>query len=37
MLGPTILASGDSASILSIRPTIQEKREDVSIIFKGAC
>ena len=23
--------------ILSIRPTIQEKREDVSIIFKGAC
>jgi hypothetical protein len=29
--------SGDSASILSIRPTMKEKREDVSIIFKGPC
>jgi hypothetical protein len=27
----------DSAFIASIRQTIQEKREDVSIILKGAC
>ena len=27
----------DSAFIPSIRKTIQEKREDVSIILKGAC
>ena len=27
----------DSAFIPSIRQTIQEKREDVSIILKGAC
>jgi len=31
-----VIWSRDSALIPSIRQTIQEKREDVSIIFKGA-